>query len=575
MEPGTSSLAAQAGVAALSPEWVSLALGLLGGLALFLFGLDQMTAALKAVAGDRMRDVLGRLTVNRVAGVATGAFVTAVIQSSSVTTVLLVSFISSGLITLTQSVGVILGANIGTTVTAQIVAFKVTKLAMFMIAAGFGIGFLARRDDLRQHGNGMLGLGLVFLGMTLMGEAMEPLRAYPPFLDWMLRMEQPAFGVLAAAAFTALVQSSSATTGVVIAMASQGLITLPAGIALIFGANIGTCVTALLAAIGKPREAVRAAAVHVLFNVFGVLLWVAFIGQLAELVAWLSPKAPGLSGTAQLAANTPRQIANAHTIFNVANAFIFLPFAGLLAALSQRLIPDRPLAEEELVRARYLDEALLETPSLAMEHARREIVRIGELTGAMLDAILPAMIHGDERALRGVEERDQAIDVLHQHVVDYLARLSKRTLTKVQTAELLHLLGVANVVESAADVIETDLVGVGRLRAGSEVQVSESTAKLIAELHAEVSEALRGALAAFESRDPNLAREVVARKPAIHSLAERAALHQVERLVAPEAHRLRAFAIESDMIEDLRRVFYFAKRIAHGVEGAEATSDAA
>jgi phosphate:Na+ symporter len=550
-------------------------LGLLGGLALFLFGLDQMTAALKAVAGDRMRDLLRRLTVNRFMGLATGTFVTAVVQSSSVTTVLLVSFISSGLMSLSQAVGVILGANIGTTITAQIIAFKVTKLAMFMIAAGFGITFLARREDLRQHGNGMLGLGLVFLGMTLMGEAMEPLRGYPPFLEWMVRMEHPVLGVLAAAAFTALVQSSSATTGVVIAMASQGLISLSAGIVLILGANVGTCVTALLASIGKPREAVRAAVVHVLFNLLGVALWIGVIGQLAEWVTWLSPRSESLSGAARLAADTPRQIANAHTLFNVANSLIFLPLTGLLARLCERLVPDRPLPEEELIRARYLDAALLDTPSLALERTRREIARIGELTVSMLDAILPAMVRGDEEALRGVEERDQAVDGLHRHVVDYLGKLSRKALTEAQTAELLHLLAVANTFESAADVVETDLVRAGRLRMGSEIQVSPPTESLIAEFHAEVSRALRGALAAFEARDPERARQVIAQKPEIQALAVRAAHHQVERLVAPEANRLPAFAIENDMMEDLRRVFYFAKRIAHGVEDEESRAESA
>jgi phosphate:Na+ symporter len=570
LDPGTDSVVFNAGLAAAAPEWISLVLGLLGGLALFLFGLDQMTVALKAVAGDRMRNLLRRLTVNRLASVATGAFVTAVIQSSSVTTVLLVSFISSGLMSLSQAVGVILGANIGTTITAQIVAFKVAKLAMFMIAAGFGVGFLARRESLRHHGNGMLGLGLVFLGMTLMGEAMAPLRAYAPFLEWMLRMENPAFGVLVAAGFTALVQSSSATTAVVIAMASQGLISLPAGIVLVLGANVGTCVTALLASIGKPREAIRAALVHVLFNVLGVVLWVGFIDQLAGWVTLLSPQSEGLAGVARLAADTPRQIANAHTLFNVANSLIFLPFAGLLVGLCERLVPDRPLPEEELIRARYLDDALLDTPSLALEHARREIVRIGEFTASMLEAILPAMLEGDEQALRDVEERDQTIDVLHRHVVAYLGRLSQKGLTDAQTAELLLLLAIANSFESAADVIETDLVRSGRLRADSEVRISPSTAKLIGEFHVEVSRALRGALAAVEAWDSELAGEVIAQKPTIHALANRVAVHQVERLVAPEANRVPAFAIESDMIEDLRRVFYFAKRMAHDVAAAGA-----
>jgi len=242
---------------------------LFGGLALFLFGMEQMSDSLKAVAGEKMKTILSKLTTNRVSGALTGALVTAVIQSSSVTTVLVVGFISAGLMSMSQSIGVIMGANIGTTITAQIVAFKVTKYALLMISVGFTMLFFSQQHKIKQYGGMLMGLGLVFFGMGVMSEAMHPLRSYQPFLDLMVNMSNPLLGILVAAAFTALVQSSSATTGIVIVMASQGFISLPAGIALAFGANIGTCVTALLAAIGKPREALRAAAVHVLFNVLG------------------------------------------------------------------------------------------------------------------------------------------------------------------------------------------------------------------------------------------------------------------------------------------------------------------
>ncbi|MDH3900994.1 MAG: Na/Pi symporter, partial [Gammaproteobacteria bacterium] len=275
---------------------------LFGGLALFLFGMEQMADALKAVAGERMKIILAKLTTNRFMGAATGAFVTAIIQSSSVTTVLVVGFITAGLMSMAQSIGIIMGANIGTTITAQIVAFKVTKYALLMVAAGFGMLFFSKQEKIRQYGGMLMGLGLVFFGMSVMSEGMRPLRSYQPFLDLMTSMETPLIGILIAAGFTGLIQSSSATTGIVIVMATQGFITLQAGIALAFGANIGTCITAMLAAIGKPREAVRAAVVHVLFNVFGVLLWLGLISQLAEFVTWLSPSHPDLSGTDRLAA---------------------------------------------------------------------------------------------------------------------------------------------------------------------------------------------------------------------------------------------------------------------------------
>ncbi len=250
--------------------WGQMAMQLFGGLALFLFGMEQMADALKAVAGERMKNILAKLTSNRFMGAITGAFVTAVIQSSSVTTVLVVGFITAGLMSLAQSIGVIMGANIGTTITAQIVAFKVTKAALLMIAVGFGMLFISKKEKIqaiRRHADGPGPGVLRHERHERRDEAAAQLPAVPRPDDsaWRIRL----IGILTAAAFTGLVQSSSATTGIVIVMASQGFITLPAGIALAFGANIGTCVTALLAAIGKPREAFRAAVVHVLFNVAG------------------------------------------------------------------------------------------------------------------------------------------------------------------------------------------------------------------------------------------------------------------------------------------------------------------
>ena len=312
--------------------WVTMGIGLLGGLALFLFGMEQMTEALQAAAGERLKVILAKLTTNRVMSALTGAFVTAVIQSSSVTTVLVVGFVSAGLLTMTQSVGIIMGANVGTTVTAQIIAFQVTRAALAMVAAGFGILFFSRQQKIKSYGAMLMGLGLVFFGMTVMSDSMKPLHSYQPFLDLMATMENPLIAILIAAVFTGLVQSSSATTGIVILMATQGFITSPIGIALVFGSNIGTCITAILAAIGKPRDAVRAALVHVAFNVFGVLLWLGFITELWEFVAWISPVYEGLTGTEKLAAEAPRQIANAHTVFNVTNTVVFIGFADYFGA---------------------------------------------------------------------------------------------------------------------------------------------------------------------------------------------------------------------------------------------------
>ena len=304
-------------------DWGNLAMGLLGGLALFLFGMDLMSEALKSALGEKMKVVLAKLTKNRVSGALTGAFVTAIVQSSSVTTVLVVGFVSAGMMSMSQSIGVILGANVGTTLTAQIVAFNVERAALWMVAIGFLLSAIKKYESASQYGQMLLGLGLIFYGMGLMGHAMHPLRSYPPFLELMSQMSNPLLAIILGAGFTALVQSSSATTAIVITMAGQGFISLEAGIALAFGANIGTCVTALLASLGKSREALRASLVHLFFNFGGVLIWLPFIGVLATWVTGISPNYPELQGTAKLSKEVPRQIANAHTLFNVANTLLF------------------------------------------------------------------------------------------------------------------------------------------------------------------------------------------------------------------------------------------------------------
>ena len=555
-------LAAAPGADSAGLEIWPLVMGLFGGLALFLYGMDKMADALKAVAGERMRSILARLTSNRFMGAVTGAFVTAVIQSSSVTTVMVVGFITAGLMSLSQSIGIIMGANIGTTITAQIIAFKVTKAALLLIAVGFAMVLMGKRQKIRHYGAGIMGLGLVFFGMAVMGDAMKPLRSYEPFLGWMTSMASPAVGILAGALFTALVQSSSATTGVVIVMASQGFITLPAGIAIIFGANIGTCVTALLASIGKPREALRAALVHVLFNVVGVMIWLPFIGLLAQAVTAVSPAATELSGAARLAAETPRQIANAHTVFNVANTVLLLGLSAQFARIVQKLVPDRPLDEEQMIRARYLDAELLTTPALALDRVRLETLHLGDQVREMMKAILPAVLSGDREALLAVSKMDDRVDALHGQVLTYLGKISQGTLTEEQTDEFLKLMEAVNDLENIGDIIETNLVALGTERVEQQFTISDATKGVITEFHTVVSKAVDAAVQAVTQKSTEAARIVVEMKQEINELAESAAIHQAERLVAEEPNRLPAYTTEMDVIQNLKRIYYFAKRMA-------------
>ena len=547
----------------------TLTMGLFGGLALFLFGMSQMTDALKVIAGDGLKRLLSRLTTNPLSGAFTGATITAVIQSSSVTTVLLVGFVSAGLMTLPQSIGVIMGAKVGTTITAQIVAFKVTDYALIPVALGFVLLFLGRGETIKQIGALIMGLGLIFFGMDLMSDAARPLRSYQPFIDLMQQLDNPLYGILVATLFTALIQSSSATTGVIIVLAAQGFITLEAGIALVFGANIGTSVTALLAAIGKPREAVRTAVAHTLFVVVGVALWFAFIDQLAFVVTWLSPQVPDLEGAARMAAETPRQIANAHTLFNVANAALFLWFTYPFAWLLRRLIPERKRTGPEPVQPRYLGDVFLETPGLALEQARLELVHLGGYVERMVERSLEIVISGSGADLDDLLEMDNDVDTLHGAVVTFLGTLSRENLSRTQSEQLYALMGVANYLENIGDTIETNLVDIGRQRLAGNVHISPVTQEIIERLHRKVRWALVQVLVAFDEENPRLADQVIAAKPEINALADEADVHLSHRLVADEDNRLALFRLETDTIENLKRLYYFVKRIAKIVSGSD------
>ena len=559
--PALAATASDAGM-----NWGAMTMELLGGLALFLYGMVQMEVALKAVAGERMKNILAKLTVNRFAGLGTGAVVTAVIQSSSVTTVLLVGFISAGLMSLPQSVGVIIGAKIGTTITGQIVAFKITKAALGMIAVGFGMLFLSKNEKVKSYGGMLMGLGLVFFGMHVMGEAMHPLRSYQPFLDMMQTMTNPVVAVIVSALFTALIQSSSATTAIVIVMASQGFISLDAGIPLVMGANIGTCVTALLAAIGKPREAVRCAVVHTGLATTGVLMWLPIVSVIKSVVLAISPAYPELSGMDQLAAETPRQIANAHTFFNVANGCIFIWFTTYIARFVEWLVPDKALEEEALiVRTKFLQEELVSTPSLALDSVRMEVMHMGETVNGMLKGIMPAIIKGDREALESIRQMDDTVDILHAGIIDYLGQISKQPLTEGQTRELLNLMEAVSNLENIGDIVETNLVVLGQDRIRDKIQVSETTQEVLNGFQAAVCKAVAAAIQAVSQSNERAAQVVIGMKDEINRIAESAAAHEARRLIASEPNRILAYTLEVEIIEKQKRIYYFAKRMAKSV----------
>ena len=535
--------------------------GLGGGLALFLYGMRKLSDALKTLAGNRMKQALERMTTNRFTGLLAGAAVTTVIQSSSVTTVLVVGFISAGLMTFTQSIGVIMGANIGTTVTAQIVAFKVTEYALVMIAVGFILEITGRSSRIRQSGIALMGLGLLFFGMDLMSETMSPLKTWPPFTELMRTVENPVFGVLLGFLFTALIQSSSATTGVVIVLAGEGLLTLESGIAIAFGANVGTCVTVMLSSIGRPREAVRAAVVHVIINVVGVLLWIWFIPQLAEVVRAISPASPQLSDAARTAAEAPRQIANAHTLFNVLNAFVFIWFARPMERLVLRMIP----AKRVRVTAgspRYLDRMYLNQPALALDRAKMEIERLGRRVSNMAHDSFDVFIKGSAQEINRLRARDEDVDSLHRAIIDYLGKITHEVMVEPLPRRLQTTLGAANYLENIGDVVETDLMSSAEQRRSNAIVLERGLEEAIRTVQTTACEVLDASLAAFLEDDRERAEQARDRKPDFNAQANTARLRAVQSLASEESTRLEMYRVAVDTIECYARIHSLARRMA-------------
>lgn len=550
-----------------SLDLLALISGLLGGLSLFLYGLDRMAETLKQVAGERMKIILAKLTSNRFVGMITGTIVTAILQSSSVTTVLVVGFVSAGAMSLPQAMGVILGADIGTTITAQLIAFNVTRYALAVIALGFGVSFFARRKSIRVHGTFIMGLGLIFYGMGLMSGSMAPMRHSPFFIDLMAALENPAAAILTAAAFTALIQASAATIGIVIVLASQGLVTLETGIALSLGANIGTCATAGLAAIGKTREAVQAALAHVLFKVAGVLLVYPFIPELAEVVVWMTPAAStGLDAQAGDGMGIiPRQIANAHTLFNIGIAFLFLPFATLFARFLQWLIPPSEHDGLEQGIPIHLDASMLQVPSVAIQQVRLEAGRMGILVERMFKEGSLAAYRSDLEAMHRVHLMDDAVDRLYEAMASYLARISAAEISEQQSNTVLKSMSAIGNLESIGDIVETNLYHVVGTAASQNVRLSKSEIEDLERVRHRVAESLHKAIQAFVEDSPEIAYEVESMKNWVMELDEEIKRRNLARLREEGERETPASKLRLSILEYDKRIYHLTKRVAKRV----------
>lgn len=541
-------------------DWPSLILGLSGGLALFLYGMQQLVKSLVSVAGNQLKYFLARLTTNPFTGALSGAVVTAIIQSSSITTVLTVGFVSAGLMTLSQSAGVIMGANLGTTVTAQIVAFKINNLALLMIALGVLLQLIAQRKRFQDFGRLLLGLGLVFFGMHVMSDAMSPLRSYAPFIEMMKAIDLPFYGIALGFIFTALVQSSSATLGIVIVLASNGFISLPAGIALILGANIGTTVTALLATIGANRETVRAALIHFEFNLLGVLIWLPFIPELAH---WAQLMA--FEDLQQVAQNTPREIANAHTLFNFINLLIFLPLIPIFIWSVYKLVPLKPEEKQrEPIKPKYLDEALLTSPTLAIDAVRQEIGHFKGKFSLLMRHLVDLINNNKISKLSGQTLLLNQLENYQTEVMRFLGKISQNDLNEADQQKFMQLMQAVTFMDSMLETVDSEFIQVLRHMIDLEIQPSEAMKKWMIELANEVNKSLEKAFIAVSEGGESgeeFAMQVLALKAKIDHLIQEVLQHQAKNLKSND-ERIAIFRLEMQLINGFKRLYTLAKRLA-------------
>ena len=396
-------------------------ISLLGGLSLFLYGMQMMSNGLEAAAGNKMKRILERLTANRILGVLVGAGITAVIQSSSATTVMVVGFVNSGMMTLQQAVWIIMGANIGTTITGQLIALDIGAIAPLFAFIGVAMIVFLKKEKLHHFGKIIAGLGILFIGMDMMSAAMMPLRESEAFISLMTQFSNPVLGILAGAIFTAIIQSSSASVGILQALASSGVVGLPQAVYVLFGQNIGTCITAVLAAIGTSRNAKRTTIIHLSFNIIGTIVF--------TIICMVTPFVSLMEG---LTPNVSAQIANTHTIFNITTTLLLLPFGTQLAKMATKILPDRAEEKEDTMHLEYIQpmipietrgETKIGISAIAVNAIRNELTRMTKMAKENVALSFDAVREGNTGLLEEVRNREEYIDFLNKEISKYISRM--------------------------------------------------------------------------------------------------------------------------------------------------------
>ncbi len=541
----------------------------LGGLAFFLFGIKHMSDGLQAIAGPKMRYLLEKGTKTPARGIVSGMLVTTLIQSSSATTVLTVGLVNSGLLTLRQAIGIIMGANIGTTITAYLIGFKLEHYALPILAVGVMLQFFSRHKKVIVIGQVLFGFGMLFFGMETMGKGLEPLRDMPVFINAMTNIESNTlFGVLIGTIFTGIVQSSSATIGILQELANQGAITYSQAVPILFGDNIGTTVTALLAAIGTSVAAKRTALTHSLFNLIGTVIFLPLfvLGIFPELVRlftdYIYILIPGFSGTWDTL-NIKMQIAQTHGVFNITNALIQLPFVAMLAAIVTKIIPGEDIIIE--FEPKYLEPRLLTNPPVALGQAGREVLRMGNIARESFQHCITYFFSGLEHDAKQVGNLETVINNLQKKITDYVVLISEKKLSESESNQAYIYIQAVNDIERVGDHAE-NILELTESRNEQRISFSLVGMTEMREMVDKTMETYEWALTCLENNDLELAKKVVANDDIIDEMEKDLRRAHINRLNEGLCNG-DAGAIYIDILSNLERIGDHSVNIAQYVMG--------
>ncbi len=537
-------------------EVVSILMALFGGLGLFLYGMNTMSEGLEKAAGERMKSIIEMLTKNKIMGVMVGAMVTMIVQSSSATTVMVVGFVNAGIMNLTQAVGIIMGANIGTTVTAQLVSINLTAIAPIAIGTGVLINLVSNNDKTKKYAQILIGFGILFLGMDTMKHAVKPLRSFEGFTTLLTsfgsgKALDTVFAILTGFAITAIVQSSSATTGILVALASEGLLPIEAALPVLLGTNVGTCVTAMISSIGANRTAKRAAVIHLMFNVIGTVVFAVFLAG------------PTISLVTSMGSDSARQLANAHTMFNITNTLLLLPFAGLLVKMAQRFVPGDVEAEEDGKASKYLDERILETPSIALGQVIKETLHMGNVAKESYVSSIDAFVNNDAAKAQATFKLEKQVNLLESEIMEYLIKLSNSNVSITQREQIDGLFSTINDIERVGDHSD-NMAELAIYKIEKNLDFSENAIKEIEHMSERVFKSYDHAIDSLATGDVTSARKVLEREGEIDLMEKNLRKKHIKRLNAGDCQPGSGILF-LDLISNLERIGDHASNIALAV----------